>query len=301
MEVFFAINGFFAIFLLQKITVKQFIINRLQRIVLPLLLGLIVLSPAVLALGLSWQMKLPLTHILPQVVVYLRAHPLPLAHLWSLWYLVIIYAVFLGIFRVFGAQIFVFFAKTSGLKATIFTIVLSAICLAAYPQKFTAPPINTWVDAHIVAYFSVYFALGAWYYFHQNNFQKITQSKHLWWITLLSMGINIWVQTTDHLHITIKTLGSAAYTTQVFCVMIYLTWAVQKVKFNPKLTQKIAQSAYFIYWIEMPLVLLAHYLFIDTIPAVCLVIGTTIFIFLVGYWVFHTFLQRSIWGSAPKA
>ena len=99
MEIFFALNGFFAIKILLKHGNKTFIINRLHRIGVPFLLGILLLVPIILALGLSWQKQISLQQIAPYVQEGLLHGKFTFAHLWSIWYLMIIYIIFILLFN----------------------------------------------------------------------------------------------------------------------------------------------------------------------------------------------------------
>jgi ABC-type multidrug transport system ATPase subunit/peptidoglycan/LPS O-acetylase OafA/YrhL len=95
MSLFFFIAGFFARGLVQRRGVRGFWIDRGKRIAVPLIVGWIVVFPAIAAVW-TWGLAKTFPNGLPPVAANLPPAPpaaFPLTHLWFLYYLLVIYAI----------------------------------------------------------------------------------------------------------------------------------------------------------------------------------------------------------------
>jgi peptidoglycan/LPS O-acetylase OafA/YrhL len=98
MSLFFVIAGFFARFLHQRARLRGFWINRVRRIVVPLIVGWCILCPSI-ALVWVWGLTRYFGGHMPVPPASMRSPPgyFPLTHLWFLYYLVLLYPVILGL------------------------------------------------------------------------------------------------------------------------------------------------------------------------------------------------------------
>ena len=102
MPVFFLLAGFFAHLVLERRSTRVFIRDRLQRIAVPLVLFNLVMAlilPALWNYGWKGEFVLDPGVLDPREWPYFAAQGMPLAHLWFLWYLLLMYAVLLGLRR----------------------------------------------------------------------------------------------------------------------------------------------------------------------------------------------------------
>jgi glucans biosynthesis protein C len=297
MEVFFAINGFFAILLLSKNTTKHFIINRLYRIGVPFVLGLILLIPMVMSLGLSWRNHVSITAVCPFLIDYFSKNTWPLAHLWSLAYLFPMYAVF--IFLIKKVNAIAFLAQITSSKILLFLGITAAVLLMCYHRRYSSAPTDVWFEWPMLLYFFAYFMLGVWFFIAKEKMQDAKPMRWLWLILILALAINLSYQIVDLAQFPIlKFIGPMAYATQTICCLIYIWYGMKRLTWRPVFLQKFADSTYWIYWIELPLVMLSHWLFVNQLPPFVIVVITIVFIFAFGYWSFHLFLKNSVWGKS---
>jgi glucan biosynthesis protein C len=97
MSVFFAIAGFFARVLLDRLGAWGFIKNRLRRIALPLLVSLVVVAPLLLLPYLWAQAQLGMSGM-PKIQPPIPDPQMPpWGHLWFLYLLLVLYALWLGV------------------------------------------------------------------------------------------------------------------------------------------------------------------------------------------------------------
>ena len=103
MPVFFLLAGFFAHLVLERRSTASFIRDRLQRIAVPLVLFTCVMSlilPVLWNYGWKGEFAVDPGVLDPRKWPHYAAQGTPLAHLWFLWHLLIMYAVLLGLRRV---------------------------------------------------------------------------------------------------------------------------------------------------------------------------------------------------------
>ena len=98
MPVFFLLAGFFARLVLERRSPSEFVRDRLRRIGVPLVLFAIVMAvliPALWWYGWKGKFALDLWMLDPRKWPSLISQGIPLAHLWFLWYLLLLYAALL--------------------------------------------------------------------------------------------------------------------------------------------------------------------------------------------------------------
>lgn len=92
MPLFFMVGGFFGRALLHRRGVRSFIRNRTTRILVPLVLGWVLLYPWIW-LAFGWPVMKANGFVLPPLPSFLNSRwSFPLAHLWFLYYLLLMYA-----------------------------------------------------------------------------------------------------------------------------------------------------------------------------------------------------------------
>ena len=102
MPVFFLLAGFFAHLVLERHTVAAFMRDRLQRIAVPLVLFTAVMAlilPGLWIYGWKGAFVVDAGVLDPRKWPYFAAQDMPLAHLWFLWHLLIMYAALLALRR----------------------------------------------------------------------------------------------------------------------------------------------------------------------------------------------------------
>ena len=103
MPVFFLLAGFFAHLVLERRSAAAFMRDRLQRIGVPLVLCTAVMAlilPALWTYGWKGVFVFDVSVLDPRKWPYFAAQDTPLAHLWFLWHLLIMYGALLGLRRV---------------------------------------------------------------------------------------------------------------------------------------------------------------------------------------------------------
>ncbi|MBL7814244.1 MAG: acyltransferase family protein [Saprospiraceae bacterium] len=297
MEVFFATNGFFTLMLLEKYDYKAFIINRLRRIVIPLAVGLLTLIPIIITISLSWQNHISLTKAASLVPQYFAEKPIPLAHLWSLWYLLLIYGVYLigvSFLEKFNIDINQILSATNLKTILTFSIATASLMMMVYHRRFSSAPTDTWFESPMFVYFISYFSLGAWFFRHKEQQAHFTTPKYLWVVFILSLALNSTFQLADLQRFSfLKIIGPIAYVVQTHCMIIYIVKAMMSFNKYPQFFKRFAEASYWTYWIELPIILLCQWLWLDTIPAWLLLPASIFITFFIGYQSFHLGFRHS--------
>ena len=99
MPVFFLLAGFFARLVLERRSPSEFVRDRLRRIGVPLVLFAVVMAvliPALWWYGWKGEFAVDLRMLDPRKWPSLISQGIPLAHLWFLWYLLLLYAALLA-------------------------------------------------------------------------------------------------------------------------------------------------------------------------------------------------------------
>lgn len=284
MESFFVMNGFFAMVLLSKKSHKTFIVNRLRRVGVPFLLGIIFLVPFIMSLGFSWQQQKTIIEVFPQVIASFQHFTFSFAHLWSLWYLMIIYGVFLILLKIKVLKTNELLQKMTWQKILLLVITIASISLILFPRKYTLLPLQTLGDWQMLLYFFAFFMLGVWCFWHKEKLDIDIPLRKVWFLFFAALILNILFQKTENPTFVLKIIGSLAYVLQAVCSLILFWQAMKKWSWQPKFLSIYSQSMYWIYWIEVPIALTVHYFFVDSIPALLLIGVTTFFTFIIGYF-----------------
>ena len=297
MEIFFVLNGFFAIQMLMKNDIKHFIINRLRRIFIPFLLGMILLVPFIMTLGFSAKESLTLNDAFAKTIEIFATGTPTMAHLWSLWYLLIIYAIFLVFFQHKTNGIKVFLEKISFTKMLFVVGALALFSMFFYPRKYTLVPVNTWLEWQMILYYCAFFAFGIWAFFNIKNIEKYKISPFIFLVYLVATIGNILFQKTDNQSFIVILLGKMAYVTQALSSIFVLYFLVKKYPTSEKILRHWSPIMYWVYWIEVPIAIAVHYCFLDKINPLILVFGTTFCTFVIAYFSYQFFLKNTKIGK----
>ena len=104
MPAFFLLAGFFAHLMLERRSAAAFLVDRLQRIVVPLVLFgpvMAAIIPALWKYGWQGDFAIEMLVLQPRKWPHLAAGGAPVAHLWFLWHLLVMYGALL-VFRLLG-------------------------------------------------------------------------------------------------------------------------------------------------------------------------------------------------------
>ena len=296
MEAFFLLNGFFAMQLLERKSPKKFIVNRVKRIVVPFVLGILLMVPIVLTLGLSKKNNVSVFESFPLLKSYLLEHPINFGPYWSLWYLILLYVLFLVL------EInFQFFSKV--IKILKFSVMLglvlffASVSLFFFFRKYTLLPIDTLVDWQMILYYFSLFTFGIWMYFNQPIIERIKKVYVIAILTIIAFAINVWFQKTEHPSTVFRIIGVFCYVIQSLGLAILVFAWIKKWKFGSVEKNKtLSQSMYWLYWIEVPIAIAIHYFFLDSVHPLIIVLCGGMFTFLISVLSYKLLLNNKFLG-----
>lgn len=293
MEAFFILNGFFAIQMLSKKTVAQFILNRIRRIFVPLLIGMITIIPIILIISLSYRNNISINEFSFKLLIdHYRLNPYNFGHLWSLWYLLIIYGVILLLEsknHLLSTQI----RKLSFLQISLLTIIVSAFALFSFHRKYTLLPVDSLFDWQMIIYYLSFFCLGIWFHEKKDKIPLMKVNYVLYLFTLLAISINVIYQKSDTQNLLFHFFGKLAYVTHSFCSVFILFSLIRYRKIGEANSIKVlSQNMYWLYWIEVPIAIGIHYYFKDCLYPSMVVIGGGIFTLTFSLISYHLFLKN---------
>ena len=171
MPTFFAIAGFFAALLYERDGAAGFIRNRTKRVLLPLIVFLALTGPLVLAgfyFAITHGGRMSGPELIARAVPGLRLSQLSLVHLWFLWYLVLFYAVALGLIRLGGERRVSADAAarmTTGRWSVPLWTLLTTLTLVPMPHPGIETSTVLLPDPRSLAAYGVFFLFG-WLLFH---------------------------------------------------------------------------------------------------------------------------------------
>ena len=278
MESFFVLNGFFAIQLLSKKTVTQFLMNRFRRIFIPFLLGMVILIPFILHLGLCYKNKLPVSFGSFQLVIeYYRTNPYNFGHLWSLWYLMIIYLMLL-VFEIRTTFLTSQIRKLSLFYMSLLVITVTSLSLFFFDKKYTLLPIDRLVDWQMLIYYFLFFCFGIWFYENREKIQHMKVPKLLYVIAILAIIVNILYQKSESQNWLFHLFGKFAYAVHAYTVIFILyNYIKNKNIVKEETIKNLSQNMYWLYWIEVPIAIMIHYYFVDKAHPILIVLFGGIF------------------------
>jgi glucans biosynthesis protein C len=181
MPLFFAMSGFFLALLLARKGLGETARNRTVRIAVPLLVGLVTLMPLTLFIG-------------QQTGTVLSNDGVPTGSpftfepgfLWFLWYLLIIDGVAVGLYlgaprllRAAGARFRDLLARPPG--GILLLAVPTTIALWPSPSWTGGAAVNTYLpDLPALAYYALFFALGATLFVHRGLVAEASRNAWRW-------------------------------------------------------------------------------------------------------------------------
>jgi len=250
MPVFFLISGFFTAMLWQSRGWNRLAEHRIRRIALPLLIGVITIIPLN-----SWMMG---TGDFQPIRDWLTAWIGGFDHLWFLWYLLWMVAIFLA-----------FVKLRIQFKHRLWWLLIPLSVIPMYlmeDQSFGADPFSPTIDLlpplHLLAYFSAFFFLGAFFY------QKDYQVQRWWTIFILPSLLLVFpvglallfpetlLESTPSYAWIGTSISQAAFAWLMsFGLMGFFNWIASKER---QWIRYMSDASYWIYLWHFPLVLLSQ-------------------------------------------
>ena len=293
MEAFFMLNGFFAIQMLRNKTVKQFIINRFRRIFIPFLIGMVTIIPFIMIITICYRNHISISNFSIDLLIdQYKINPYNFGHLWSLWYLIVVYGIFL-LFESKNYFLSTKIRKLSFYQISLLTIALSLFAFLCFDRKYTLLPVDRLLDWQMVIYYFSFFCMGIWFYERKDKISSMKMNYSLYLITALSILINVIYQKYETQHFLIHLIGKLAYISQAFCITLiaYNLTRIKK-KGNESTIKNLSQNMYWLYWIEVPIAISIHYCFLDKLAPSVIVICGGIFTLMVSFLSFNLFLKN---------
>jgi glucan biosynthesis protein C len=322
MQAFFLLAGFFAHLLIKKIGLYQFAKNRLKRIVLPLLLSYFTILPLTLAPYFlfvefkgadSWQQLLDFISRF-----YTFRAQAGFMHLWFLQHLLVFYAFLIPSLILINATKLKFTFRIDWVKvfSNLFIFLfVSSIVLGCISLLFTAPLPSIWTGFIIpmpqFIYYIFFFLVGWALESRRELFHSVTSSYKTFVIlgTLLSFFTVLLINSNTLLSnpngvLVLKFLFSF----QTMLLAIGLIGLFNRVfnKANP-FWLYVADSAYWVYLIHMPFVLITQLLLLNSaVPGILrfpIVASVAIFISFGSYHFFvrYTWIGTMLNGKRTKS
>jgi peptidoglycan/LPS O-acetylase OafA/YrhL len=279
MSLFFAISGFFARLLLVRLGVSGFVKNRLRRIALPFVTAMVVVMPLLILPFIWGQRKLGI-HGPPDIAPPIPDPQMPpWGHLWFLYLLLVLYALWLGARsmtnladrrgiaaagadRAFGALL------KFGLAPVVFAIPACALLIDApwwiLWQGIPAPIMGFVPNLPgLVAYGSA-FAFGWFLHRQPSSFESL---KLRWPVYLTAAviltAVSLWlvgahpqlkVQAMDR---PARVVYAATYLIAGWCWIFAIIGAAQRFLSSPSAAVRyVADASFFVYIIHLPVVYL---------------------------------------------
>jgi glucan biosynthesis protein C len=311
MQLFFLLSGFFAHLLIKKIGLYEFGFNRMKRIVLPLLISYFTILPLTL-LPYQYVQFSKTGDPWPQLQQFfigfftLRAHS-GFMHLWFLQHLVLFYMAAIGLVYIFDR---LKFTTGRGLLSASFRfnafgfLIVATILIGGISQLFPAPLPSIWTGFVIppeqLLYYGTFFIFGWILERRRDTFLSFSKYYKLFLTsgTLLSIVVlyflNVYWKLPGFspMHMVLKMLF--AFQTMLL-VIGFLGLFTQAFRKQSLFWTYIAQSAYWVYLVHLPVVMITQLVLVKTdIPGVLrfpIVILSGLFFSFITY---H-YMVRSTW------
>ena len=269
MELYFLVAGFMFSMQQKKSDLEAFITNRMYRIVIPFLLGMIILIPFILTLfGLGkydaydWFKTEIIIQAFKDGLELGMQNFFPTGHLWFLYYLILFYVVTLLIIRIIGI---IYLPKISLGKFVVIACAASFAAMLFSEKWIIENPLTLTPEITSFVHFFLYFIGGQILYKQKVKtikFESIS-GKIIWFgfmIGLLSAFCQLYFQDTHHeYYILIGILAKSTYVMSSY-LLAYGTWFFIKKNFNRSspLAQYFAKASYWIYLVNLPIVMFLH-------------------------------------------
>lgn len=315
MQLFFLLAGFFARLLINKIGIKEFCRNRLKRVGLPLLISYFTILPLTLApylyvqfleTGDPWK---ELADFFSGFFT-LRSHS-GFMHLWFLQHLLLFYFLTFMLFMFFGLRKPKITFWNGNITTTDF-VLITVLITVSVSQLFNASLPFIWTGFIIpipqVLYYASFFALG-WILENNRSLLISFQNKYKIFLilgSLLSIVVLYLLNTNDSAtrfstyNIALKLLF-AVQTVLLIVGFLGLFTSIFK-KQNP-FWRYIADAAYWVYLIHLPLVLTTQLVLVNSsVPGILrflivIVISLVISFLTYHYWVRFTWVGLMLNGK----
>lgn len=268
MELFFVLSGFMFAMQLQKKTVLQIISDRLRRILVPFVLGLVVFVPVIIAFfylnklqNYSWLQAEAMKNAYLGGWLFASNHFFPMGHLWFLYYLLIFYAFVLA-FR-FGLP--KPFHAIFGLPIKYFIAVAMAASVAAMyamPRWIVDSPLGLRPELPSLVHYFSFFLLGIGIYKAELWANFMTKNYKLFLgigivLGLVALAPQLYFTKTElsyYFYIKMAAVLSATSATYFLVMGIWGFFAQIKAQTSP-LVRYLSDASYSIYLTNMPTVM----------------------------------------------
>ena len=263
MELFFVISGFIFMMFLSKKSIYKVITNRIKRIVIPFILGLLILVPIVLSLfSLSNLNSYELLNCNTILKCYIEGWKLsienlfPTAHLWFLFYLIIFYTITI-IFKKYISYLLCFSIN----QLVIIGIIISSLCMFFMDRWIVDNPLTLIPEIPSLIHYFIFFLIGIIFFKSSSLIKDVTyNSKKILLLGFLIGFIAIFPQlyfenTNLYYYKIIQLLAIILSCSSTYLLVIGFWGIAYKINFSDsKALRYISDSSYWIYIINMPIV-----------------------------------------------
>jgi hypothetical protein len=175
---------------------------------------------------------------------------------------------------------------------------VATVAMFFFYRKYTLLPLNRLADWQMILYYFAFFSLGIWFYFHKNEIEKIKIPRSVMFLTLISIVINVWFQKVVTPSFFLHLFGVIAYALQGLGTVLFLFQWMKKAKWgSDTFLHRYSQSMYWMFWIEVPIAITIHYLWLNQLPPLIIVLGGTVFTLLFSYFSYIFFLEKTKLGK----
>lgn len=329
LQTFFLLAGFFTALLIQKRGVRSFLLNRLQRIVIPFVCCVVLLVPLLqmmMVAGYSDRPEAGFVQIDSLTVDKTAYHSniveffssgeflgeFNFFHFWFLYYLIMVYAVYVLAFWMTAKTKIIPGVKwllNPFLQSRFAIFGLAAVSmLALYPMHFwqVDTPYDVVPNPWILIYYFVFFLFGVWLYQHS---QKIEQLKeNTWWhlvAAIVLLPLVIYFQAlgpNPELRPYNKTLELPAeyiYSLYSWCMVFGLLGGFAKWFKEPDRTVRhISDGAYWQYIMHLPVLFGLQLILIRVdLPSLVEVTIQVVYAFFVLHFSYTLIVQKTFIGA----
>ena len=271
MQLFFFLAGFFARLLHERLGAAAFARQRLIRIGLPFLLGMVTLVPLVGAVWVwgIWQMKEPVEMIFKPGR---NLASIPTGHLWFLEYLLVFYALGLAVVWLakrlpggcFSAADRAFDRLMRSPLKALPVAMLSVLCLWDGPMwgEIEQAGVGFFPGLRAVAYYGLFFAVGWWLHRRRHQLGELAGFlKSSFALALLAMLIHGTILVSqpkpsqpDYLTLKLASLACAALYAWLMTFAV-TGWFLRFAGQHQPWVCYLADASYWCYLVHLPLVL----------------------------------------------
>jgi peptidoglycan/LPS O-acetylase OafA/YrhL len=250
MSLLFVIAGISAMYALKKRTIKQYFIERIKKLFVPLFFGVILICPFLTFFAEKFHNNYSGTYFQQYILFFTKETDLTgynggftPAHLWFLLYLFIISIIAIPLFRFIPKRI----NNVVG-KINLFTLIL----------LFLIPFIGHYIlniGGKSVGEFFLYFILGYYVFSNEYIIEKCARYKWLFgFISLISLPIYLYIGNGIITAIIQRLYG--------FCTIVFIIGIGKaKLYFSNKLTEYFSKMSFGIYLFHLPWVtIIAYYI-----------------------------------------